>query len=506
MRKATRRGDAGKTTSEAPNGGDDFQKVLRTEFGPVWLASSNKGNVPRTATAVFVEGSSLQGWAREELNTGLNANELFRLVEQYASERFEIHYYVEIETAKDEKAADSFSTQDFHVHKADRRNWPGPHSEDLLAFDARQILPLVKHLMVISGHPYPAFRDLFASAKLLGCEITFVSFSASKKFWKFVDHFVPVKTAWNKMRMAQTAHIKKQERPRIAILPIRLDEEKAITRRLKSMKELFVGDHGKYRLAKIRRPDGDDLVVAIKRIIEQGNLSAQDVARDVIEDIDPEWIVLVGIGGGIPANEYTLGDVIVATRVHDFSTGAYKENGKPRVEFAQRSVPMHPKAKDLIERIPHIEHHSPKWNTARRIGVKRPDVHLAQRSRYYGSDDYKQNTKSSLELHFKEKPRNAPIFWPAPVGGDGYLIKDTSIVTGWLKYSARDLGATEMELAGVQKAAERLKKQTPIICIRGLSDIVGYKREGAWTEYACESAAAFCVWLLTHMRSDDITG
>ena len=269
-----------------------------------------------------------------------------------------------------------------------------------------------------------------------------------------------------------------------------------------SLKDLFPGKHGKYRLAKISRPDGD-LVVAIKRIVEQGNQDSQNVARNVIEDLDPEWIVLVGIGGGIPANEYTLGDVIVATRVHDFSVGAYKEDGKPDVEFTNRSAPMHPRAKDLIERIPHTEEHNPGWNTARSIGKGRPDVHLSDARRFYGSDEYKQNTKSSLELHFKKERRKRPIFWPAPVGGDGYLIKDTNIVTEWLKHSARDLGATEMELAGVQHAATRLNKQYKVLCIRGLSDIVGYKRESAWTSYACETAAAFCVWLLRYMPADE---
>lgn len=489
---------------------DDFQQVMKTEFGPVWLDSAIRGNAPRTATAVFVEGGSLQGWALQELKTVFSANELERLIRPYSRERFEIHYYDEITSRKDEKAADKLADQGLHVHKSDRRVWPGPHSEELLVYHAGQILPLVKHLIIVSGHSYPCLHSLFDVAARQGCETTFISFSASRKFWKSVDNLVPIKTAWNNMLKSQsnnkgkinTKADEKTLRPRVAILPIRLDEEKAITRRMKSIKELFPGKHGKYRLAKIRRPDGD-LIVAIKRIVEQGNLDAQNVARNVIEDLDPEWIVLVGIGGGIPANEYTLGDVVVATRVHDFSVGAYKEDGTPDVEFAHRSPPMHPRTKDLIERIPHTEEHNPGWNSARNIRTKRPEIHLSDGRRFYGSDDYRQSTKASLELHFKTNRRKRPIFWPAPVGGDGYLIKDTRIVTEWLKHSARDLGTTEMELAGVQNAADRLNKQYKVLCIRGLSDIVGYKREGAWTSYACETAAAFCVWLLKHMPADE---
>jgi hypothetical protein len=38
-----------------------------------------------------------------------------------------------------------------------------------------------------------------------------------------------------------------------------------------------------------------------------------------------------------------------------------------------------------------------------------------------------------------------------------------------------------------------------IITIRGLSDIVGFDRDDAWTTYACHTAGAFCVALLENM-------
>ncbi len=48
-----------------------------------------------------------------------------------------------------------------------------------------------------------------------------------------------------------------------------------------------------------------------------------------------------------------------------------------------------------------------------------------------------------------------------------------------------------METAGVYEAAQTIKHQYPVIAIRGISDIVGLQRDQAWTEYACETAAAF---------------
>jgi hypothetical protein len=38
-----------------------------------------------------------------------------------------------------------------------------------------------------------------------------------------------------------------------------------------------------------------------------------------------------------------------------------------------------------------------------------------------------------------------------------------------------------------------------MVAIRGISDIVGFKREEAWTEYACRSAAVFAKAFLRTM-------
>ena len=51
-----------------------------------------------------------------------------------------------------------------------------------------------------------------------------------------------------------------------------------------------------------------------------------------------------------------------------------------------------------------------------------------------------------------------------------------------------------MELAGVYRAAEQ--SNTPVLAIRSLSDIVGYKRSPEWTQFACESAASFAICLI----------
>ena len=69
-------------------------------------------------------------------------------------------------------------------------------------------------------------------------------------------------------------------------------------------------------------------------------------------------------------------------------------------------------------------------------------------------------------------------------------MKDTKIPTKWLE-SARSILAVEMESAGVLQAAQQMNKQYPVMAIRGISDIIGLKRDERWTPYACQSAGAF---------------
>ena len=50
--------------------------------------------------------------------------------------------------------------------------------------------------------------------------------------------------------------------------------------------------------------------------------------------------------------------------------------------------------------------------------------------------------------------------------------------------------AIEMESAGVYSASRRREKQYAVLPIRGISDIVGLKKEESWVEYASKAAAA----------------
>ncbi len=109
------------------------------------------------------------------------------------------------------------------------------------------------------------------------------------------------------------------------IISIRPDEFEAVCKFMPAT-GLTVGSRW-YSLSHVDVPGGGECHVAIMRCPEQGGGAAQDAARDFIEDLRPGWLLVVGIAGGRPSDEFTLGDVVVSTRVHDFSVEAVLENG-----------------------------------------------------------------------------------------------------------------------------------------------------------------------------------
>jgi len=100
-----------------------------------------------------------------------------------------------------------------------------------------------------------------------------------------------------------------------------------------------------YALVSIPQPRGAKAVAAITRCPSQGNGVAQDVVRDIIADLDPQWILVVGIAGAAPTEEFGLGDVVLASHVLDFSVEAVKADASA---FSVESRPIDPKVENFV--------------------------------------------------------------------------------------------------------------------------------------------------------------
>ncbi len=276
-----------------------------------------------------------------------------------------------------------------------------------------------------------------------------------------------------------------------AIITIKEEEFDAVLRRYpptKSRSGLW-----EYNVADVPVPGEDHRFykVAIVRCLKQATNEAQSITAYVIEDLEPRWILLVGIAGAIPAPEYTLGDVVVSTRIYDLNVGALAPGDDH--QYAITSDSIHEDFAPFVANLPANRAALGDWNAPERIGRPRPTVDVARIEELLNGDqEWKGKIRRSIHRHFgtpTARERN-PVFTAGPIASSDDLIKDPQILQRWLTH-ARDIYAVEMESAGVHAAARRRGHSYPFVSIRGLSDVVGLTRDHDWTMYACETAGSF---------------
>lgn len=278
----------------------------------------------------------------------------------------------------------------------------------------------------------------------------------------------------------------------VAVITIREDEFKAMLERLPGYQQSshFWKD---YQCADISTINGTRLRVAVGRILDQGSLSAQALATAMILELKPKWILLVGIAGAIPAADYSLGDVLLSQRVHDFTVSA-KASGK-HATFQDHGGPLHQDVEDLLTQLPANLHLLGEWNLPEQMKMAVPEIQVPESAadpRLCGPDGAKQGAIRCLKSKFQSELRNTtPKFHIGPVIDASTLVMDPEVVDIW-QNTASHACAIEMELAGVYRAARHFGKgATRVLAIRGFSDVVGFRRGPEWTQYACHSAASF---------------
>jgi nucleoside phosphorylase len=156
--------------------------------------------------------------------------------------------------------------------------------------------------------------------------------------------------------------------------------------------------------------------------------------------------------------------------------------------------------KTLVTDIIHFGERFGDWSTEAAIGLVKPTVTipvLETSDKLEGNGKWRKSIVEGLEANFPAGvvPR-APLAVPATVISSNILIRDPDLAERWAIH-ARAAKAVEMEIAGALRAADAIgDANLPILTIRGISDVIGYKRDPAWTNYACQSAGAFTFGLL----------
>ncbi|MCA9550411.1 MAG: hypothetical protein KC933_10275 [Myxococcales bacterium] len=273
-----------------------------------------------------------------------------------------------------------------------------------------------------------------------------------------------------------------------AIITIKEEEFDAVLRRFPPDAQL--SGLWEYNISHVQTKAGLPYRVATVRCLKQATNEAQSVTGYIIEDLDPKWILLVGIAGAIPAAEYTLGDVVVSTRIYDLNVGAHVPGQEQHYAITADSI-----HEDVAPVVANLRAHARDfggWNDEASVGRPRPRFSLDDlEARLTGDERWREKVRSSITRHFGSGvPDRKPLYTAGPLASSDDLIKDPSVLQRWQTH-ARDIYAVEMEASGVHRGARRRGHSYPFVSIRGLSDVVGLAREHEWTEYACETAAAF---------------
>jgi WD40 repeat protein/nucleoside phosphorylase len=270
----------------------------------------------------------------------------------------------------------------------------------------------------------------------------------------------------------------------IAIMTVREDEFTAVRKRFKTERRR-IPDGRTYLIGEVKT-EKQTYTIAIARCIDQANDASQRLAHQMIHDLDPRLILVVGIAGGVPRDEFTLGDVVVSTRIVNPNVDAWHPDGT--TDYMTGGGPPHPLVENIVSLLPG-EPQLAGWTDA--VRLERPSLDPEQEN-LTGDEEWREKVRHSLNRHFGEEQNRGrpPTFTIGPILSSNHLMKDPARLREILK-THRAILAVEMEVAGVYEAAQRINHQYPIMAIRGISDVVGLQRDRRWTEYACQTAAAF---------------
>lgn len=283
-----------------------------------------------------------------------------------------------------------------------------------------------------------------------------------------------------------------KERVQAAIITIRPDEFSAVLAHFPNSRSVN-GDAAIYNVAQVETHSAGPISVGLVRAPGQGNLESMAITRSVVQDLGPSWVFVVGIGGALPHEDFALGDVVVSSGLVDLTLEAQIE-GQP-TKYAASGGRLHRRARAVMANLPAYQNRLNGWKEM--LTASRPDFPTPTDDELYGDEDWRSSVREALAAH-RSRTTIAPEAKPGRVASSDRLVKSTEPAKIWANV-LRDLDVFEMEFAGVYSALFDL--DIPSLSIRGISDIVGLKRDSVWTTYACQTAAAFATEFL---RIDDL--
>jgi nucleoside phosphorylase len=261
-----------------------------------------------------------------------------------------------------------------------------------------------------------------------------------------------------------------------AIITIKPEEEDEVIKRFP--RQHTVRGERDYGLCRIENAHGNPVLVASVRQPKQGNVYAAAVTKDVVNDLDPDWILLVGIAGASPFGAAVLGDVVLGTHVHDLTVHVRDADGSTAFSGGGGAATV-----DVEATVVHL-----RSTLQQLMNVKMPATELNLEKLTYTTKDEALSKKIAGSLTTRFAGGYAPKVLDGPVISTDALVKDVDLVKQWVKL-LRNAQAIEMESAGAYNAARTRAKTYAMLPIRGISDIVGLEKQEGWVLHACKVAA-----------------
>ena len=241
-------------------------------------------------------------------------------------------------------------------------------------------------------------------------------------------------------------------------------------------------DEGSRWVYSIRTQSGDIVNVAVVRSPRQGNISAVAFLHKQLTATSPRIVITVGIAGAVATDDIFLGDVLVATQIHDLTVGADTMTGR---EVSVRSGYVSNAVSEFVvslgsDQLKEWRHYMS--SKLRPIVVCPESLNMLE--------DWNSRLTQAIE---KGKQQNASRWIDGSLASSDTLVKTPETAKRWFEIDRKILGC-DMESAGVARACE--DSSVPLLVIRGISDIIGLARSNEWEHYACEAAASFAIELL----------
>ena len=249
--------------------------------------------------------------------------------------------------------------------------------------------------------------------------------------------------------------------PNSAASPVRVDV--GIITVLESELEAiltYIPRHGtvsgrrQYNMCRLETQQGDAYEIAVVRSLESGTGEATELARDLLEELSPTWLFVVGIAGGV-GDQVAVGDVVVSSRIADIT----KETSLgDESQYSVGGGTIAHEAAIVIANLPASKAAMEGWDN---VQILRPEA---------------------------GKWKAGPRVITGTIASTDRLVRDPASIENW-REQIRGLRAVEMESAGVYRVAS--KRDVPFVAIRGIADIIGAQKTDSWRGYASHIAASF---------------